>query len=111
MPPRSKRDRRFPVGLPIVKEVRLSLWAHTRGKSKTRMAEDILIDRVSKSDNWDEVCRDLRVEAAIRKISVEDLIKEVLRADGFDGDVDVDDVDWACLLDDEAEEDETGEPM
>lgn len=84
-----------------MKEVRLSLWAHTRGKSKTRMAEDILIDRVSKSENWDEVCRDLRVEAAIRKIPVEELIKEVLRGDGFEGDVELDDVDWNCLLDDE----------
>lgn len=55
-----KRDRRFPVNLPIVKEIRLSLWGHTRGVSKTRMAEAILIDKVSNADNWNEVCRDLR---------------------------------------------------
>ena len=104
-----KRDRRFPVGLPIVKEVRLSLWAYTRGKSKTRMAEDVLIDRVSKADNWDEVCRDLRVEAAIRKIPVENLIKEVLQSDGFDGDIDLEQGNWNCLLEDDSEVDENSE--
>lgn len=62
------------------------------------MAEAILIDRVSNSANWDEVCKDLRQEAAIRKISVEELIKEILKADGYQDSIDVDDIDWSCLL-------------
>lgn len=94
-----KRDRRFPVSLPIAKEIRLSLWGHTRGVSKTRMAEAILIDKVSNADNWDEVCRDLQQEATIRKISVEELIKEVLKADGYDESIDLEGVNWSCLLD------------
>lgn len=94
-----KRDRRFPVNLPIVKEIRLSLWGHTRGVSKTRMAEAILIDRVSSADNWNEVCKDLRQEAAILKIPVEELVKQVLKADGYDESIDVDGVDWSCLMD------------
>lgn len=94
-----KRDRRFPVNLPIVKEIRLSLWGHTRGVSKTRMAEAILIDRVSSADNWNEVCKDLRQEAAILKIPVEELVKQVLKADGYDESIDVEGVDWSCLMD------------
>ena len=96
-----KRDRRFPVNLPIVKEIRLSLWAHTRGVSKTRMAEAILIDKVSNADNWNEVCRDLWQEAAIRKIPVEELIKEILQSDGYEESIELDGVDWSCLLDSE----------
>lgn len=92
------RDRRFPINLPIVKEIRLSLWGHTRGVSKTRMAEAILIDRVSNADNWSEVCKDLRQEAAIRKIPVEELIKEILKSDGYEDAIDVDDIDWSCLM-------------
>lgn len=95
-----KRDRRFPVNLPIVKEIRLSLWGHTRGVSKTRMAEAILIDRVSSADNWDEVCKDLWQEAAILKIPVEELIKQILKADKYDESIDVDDVNWSCLIED-----------
>ena len=84
--------------MPIVKEIRLSLWAHTRGVSKTRMAEAILIDRVSSACNWDEVCRDIRQEAAIRKVTPSQLIAEILAPDYSDS-VDVENVDWNCLLD------------
>ncbi|MDF5728916.1 MAG: hypothetical protein PUP92_13040 [Rhizonema sp. PD38] len=94
-----KRDRRFPVSLPIVKEIRLSLWGYTSGVSKTRMAEAILIDRVSNADNWALVCRDLLQEAAIRKIPVEELIKSVLKADGYEDSIDLEGVNWSCLLD------------
>jgi hypothetical protein len=94
-----KRDRRFPVNLPIVKEIRLSLWAHTRGVSKTRMAEAILIERVSSADNWKEVCKDLLQEAAIRKIPVEELIQEILKADGYEDSIEIEGVDWSYLFD------------
>jgi hypothetical protein len=63
------------------------------------MAEAILIDRVSDADNWDEVCKDLRQEAAILKIPVEELIQQILKADGYDESIDVDGVDWSCLMD------------
>lgn len=96
-----KRDRRFPVNLPIIKEIRLSLWGHTRGVSKTRMAEAILIDRVSNADNWDEVCKDLKQEAAIRKMTPEELIKEILKADGYEESIDVDRIHWTSLLNNE----------
>lgn len=62
------------------------------------MAEAIIIDRVSNSDNWDEVCRDLRQEAAIKNVPPDQLIREILKDDY--GDVfDMDEVDWGCLLD------------
>lgn len=77
------------------------MWGHTRGVSKTRMAEAILIEKVSNADNWNEVCRDLRQEAAVRKISVEELIKEVLQSDGYEESIELDSVDWSCLLDDQ----------
>jgi hypothetical protein len=63
------------------------------------MAEAILIDRVSNADNWSEVCKDLQQEAAIRKVPVEELIKEILKADGYEESIDVEGVDWLCLLD------------
>lgn len=92
------RDRRFPVNFPITTEIRLSLWAHTRGVSKTRMAEAIITDRVSNKDNWDAVCKDLRQEAAIRQTTPEELIREVLKSDRYDEHIDIDKVDWSCLL-------------
>lgn len=94
-----KRDRRFPVNLPIIKEIRLSLWGHTRGVSKTRMAESILIDFISNADNWNEVTKDLLTEATIRKIPVEELIKEILQSDGYEESIELDGVNWSCLLD------------
>jgi len=93
------RERRFPISLPIIKEIRLSLWAWTRGVTKTRMAEAILIDRVSAPCNWDEVCKDLRQEAAIRKIPVDELVQEILVGDKYDDLIELEGVDWTCLLD------------
>lgn len=93
-----KRDRRFSIGLPIVAEIRLSLWAHTRSVSKTRMAEAILVDRVSNTGNWSEVCKDLRQEAAIHKLEVEELIKDILKSDGYSEVIDVDGIDWRSLV-------------
>lgn len=93
-----KRARRFPISLPLLKEIRLSLWAYTRGVSKTRMAEAIVIDRVSANCNWDEVCRDLKQEAAIKGLSPSALIAEIL-ADDYKDAVDVGQVKWDCLLD------------
>jgi hypothetical protein len=65
------------------------------------MAEAILIDSVSNADNWNEVCKDLRQEAAIRKISIEELIKEILTTDGYEESIDVDGIDWTCLTNNE----------
>lgn len=38
--------------------------------------------------------------AAIRKIPVEELIKEVLQSDGYEESIELNGVDWSCLLDD-----------
>jgi len=65
------------------------------------MAEAILIDRVSNADNWNEVCKDLRQEAAIRKIPIEELIKEILTTDGYEESIDVGGIDWTCLMNNE----------
>ncbi|WGV29205.1 hypothetical protein [Halotia branconii] len=98
----NKRDRRFSVNLPLVKEIRLILWGHTRGVSKTRMAEAILIDRVSNDGNWEEVCQDLRQEAAINQRTVKELITDILTNNGLDDVFEVDAVDWDNFLVDES---------
>ncbi len=98
----NKRDRRFSVNLPLVKEIRLILWGHTRGVSKTRMAEAILIDRVSNDGNWEEVCQDLRQEAAINQRTVKELITDILTNNGLNDVFEVDGVDWDNFLVDES---------
>ncbi|WP_315786968.1 hypothetical protein [Fischerella sp. JS2] len=73
------------------------------------MAEAILIDRVSSADNWNEVCKDLIQEAAIRKIPVEELIKEILKANGYEDSIEIEGVDWSSLLDNKEPEIDTSE--
>ncbi|MEH2151711.1 hypothetical protein [Nostoc sp.] len=97
-----KRDRRFSVNLPLVKEIRLILWGHTRGVSKTRMAEAILIDRVSSDGNWREVCQDLKQEAAINHSTVSELIADILKNNGLKDVLDIETVDWETFLVDES---------
>ena len=97
-----KRDRRFSVNLPLVKEIRLILWGHTRGVSKTRMAEAILIDRVSSEGNWREVCQDLKQEAAINHSTVSELIADILKNNGLKDVFDIETVDWETFLVDES---------
>ena len=97
-----KRDRRFSVNLPLVKEIRLILWGHTRGVSKTRMAEAILIDRVSSDGNWREVCQDLKQEAAINHSTVSELVADILKNNGLKDVFDIETVDWETFLVDES---------
>ncbi|MCC5633805.1 hypothetical protein LC613_41030 [Nostoc sphaeroides CHAB 2801] len=97
-----KRDRRFSVNLPLVKEIRLILWGHTRGVSKTRMAEAILIDRVSSDGNWREVCQDLKQEAAINNSTVSELVADILKNNGLKDVFDIETVDWETFLVDES---------
>lgn len=92
----TRRDRRFPISLPLVKDIWLSLWAHTRGVSKTRMAEAIVIDRVSARCNRDEVIKDLTQEAAVLGMTLDDLLKEVLS--DYSEVIDVNNVDWSALM-------------
>lgn len=96
------RDRRFSLNIPLVKEIRLILWGHTRGVSKTRMAEAIIIDRVSSDGNWREVCQDLRQEADINHIPVTQLIADILKDNGLKDVFDVENVDWEKFLVDES---------
>ena len=98
-----RRDRRYQVVLPLIKDIRLTLWGHTRGVSKTRMSEAILIDRVSNKDNWNEVCKDLQQEAALNNTTVPELIKSILKSGNYEG-VDIDNVDWSFLVDSKLEE-------
>ena len=97
-----KRDRRFSVNLPLAKEIRLILWGHTRGVSKTRMAEAILIDRVSSDGNWREVCQDLKQEAAINHSTVSELVADILKNNGLKDVFDIETVDWETSLVDES---------
>lgn len=99
--PEDKRQRRFSVSMPLIKEIRLALWAHTRGVSKTRMAEAILVDRVSSEGNWNEVCQDLRQEAAINQLELNDLIKEILKSNGYGDVVELDNINWTEFLSNE----------
>ena len=86
------------VGIQItqVNEVRLALWGRSRGTTKTDMGGRIIADRVNAVENWDEVIRNLRIEAAIAQMSLQDYVAAVLREEFPD--LDVDAIDWTPLL-------------
>lgn len=95
------RNRRFSVSVPLLPEVRLALFALARGQSKTRMAEQIVIEKVMGSLNWQTIQKELRQEAALRRITVEELVKERLKQDGFDQILELDEIDWGEILGEE----------
>ena len=86
------------VGIQItqVNEVRLALWGRSRGTTKTDMAGRIIADRVNAVENWDEVIRNLRVEAAMAKMPLQDYVVSILKEDFPD--LDVEAIDWTPLL-------------
>lgn len=97
----AKDDRkRIAIDIPLVKQIRLFLWAASRGTSKTDMAGRIVIDRVSNADNWNEVIRDLRQEAAIAQMPMTSYIANLLR--GEFKELDVDNIDWSPLIESDA---------
>jgi hypothetical protein len=98
---KNSRNRRFSMSVPLLPEVRLALFGLARGQSKTGMAEQIVIEKVMGALNWQTILGELRQEAALRRVSVEDLVKERLRQDGFDSVLDLDEIDWSEILDDE----------
>ena len=102
-----QQRRRIAIELPLVKEIRLYLWAKARGLSKTEMVERIVIDRVSNADNWAEVIRDLRQDAAIQRKDLKEYVADLLR-DEFDF-LAVDEIDWSPLLEVEEQFDEQAE--
>lgn len=92
---KSKARRRISIEIPLVKEIRLFLWGKARGLTKTEMAERIVIDRVSVSDNWDEAIKDLRQEAAIAEMTLSAYVVELLKEE-FD--LPVDRIDWSPII-------------
>lgn len=92
--------KRIAIDIPLVKQIRLYLWAASRGTTKTDMAGRIVIDRVSNVDNWNEVIRDLRQEAAIAQMPITEYVASLLR--GEFKDLDVDNIDWTPLLESDA---------
>lgn len=55
-----------------------------------------MIDRVSARCNWDEVCRDLKQEAALHNLTASALIAEILATENLD--IALDTVDWSALI-------------
>lgn len=95
--------KRIQADIPMVKKIRLYLWGVARGLTKTEMAERILIDRVSNVDNWQEVVRDLKIEAAIAQIPLQEYVCQLLSKDNEFSTLPLEDIDWLPLL-------QSGEP-
>lgn len=89
------KRRRISIEIPLVKEIRLFLWAQARGLTKTEMAERIVIDRVSNPDNWDEAVKDLKQEAAIAQMPLSQYVATLLKSE-FE--LPTEDIDWTPLL-------------
>lgn len=96
-----KRARRFSVGLTLVKEIRLTLFGLAHGTSKTGVAEQILDRAMSNNFDWKEVQRELKQEAALRGISLEELVKQRLKEDGFGKVINLDEVDLLAIFDED----------
>ena len=90
--------KRIQADIPMVKKIRLYLWGAARGLTKTEMAERILIDRVSNVDNWQEVVRDLKIEAAIARMPLQEFVCQLLSKDNEFSALPLQDIDWLPLL-------------
>ena len=90
--------KRIQADIPMVKKIRLYLWGVARGLTKTEMAERILIDRVSNVDNWQEVIKDLKIEAAIAQMPLQEFVCQLLSKDNEFSTLPLQDIDWLPLL-------------
>lgn len=93
-----KRNHRFQISLPIVKDLWLALLAHFKGVRKSQLAEQIIIDEVSSASGWESVLSDLSQEARLRGVSVDQLMAEVVSREKPD--INIDSIDWTALAGD-----------
>lgn len=100
MPKRRSSNRRFPIGLPLVLDIRLSFYSRALGRTRTNLSEEFVADRLTEDCDWKEIQKLLRQEAELRGVDVADLLRETLREDGFGEQINLDKVDLSILLDD-----------
>lgn len=108
--PSKRRDNRMLFNGTLLKRVRLSLFALVNGTTRTAMAQIIINRALSNPQTWKEVQKELKQEAALRGISVEEFIRQRLKEDKFDEIENLDEIDLRILLDEYFEEPEEGEP-
>lgn len=93
-------NRRFPIGLSFMLDIRLSLFAYIHRQTRTNLAERYVVDRLVNDGGWDEVQALLKQEAALKGLAVEDLLKAILEKDPWIVDQLDEDADLSVLLDD-----------
>lgn len=99
--PKSRRssNRRYPIGLPLILDIRLSLFSRALGRTRTNLSEEFVADRLTENCDWREIQKLLRQEAELRGIDLNDLLRETLATDGFTDQIDLENADLSILLD------------
>jgi hypothetical protein len=94
-----RKKRRFPIGLALVPDIRLSIFSQVVGPNRTVLVEQWVTERLTQGQCWDEIKSMLRQEAALLQIPVEQHIREILQNDGFESDLELENIDLSVLLD------------
>jgi hypothetical protein len=98
--------RRYPIGLPLILDIRLSLFSKALGRTRTTLSEEFLTERLTEGCKWREIKRLLRHEAEIRGVPLDEVIREALEDDGFTEQFDLENLDLEFLLEDDTEDSE-----
>lgn len=101
MAKRRSSNRRYPIGLPLVLDVRLSLFSKALGRTRTNLSEEFVADRLTGNNDWKEIQKILRQEAELRGMDINELLRETLEEDGFGEQIDLENIDLSILLDDQ----------
>lgn len=97
---RRSSNRRYPIGLPLILDIRLSLFSRALGRTRTNLSEEFVADRLTENCDWKEIQKLLRQEAELRGIDLDELLRQTLEGDGFREQIDLENADLSILLDD-----------
>lgn len=93
------RSKRIPVSLPLLKRIRLALAAEISGITRTAMAEAIVNKALSNPQDWKEIQKEVIQTALVQGVSIENFVREVLKANGFEDEIDLEALDPRILFD------------
>ena len=99
-----RKKRRFPIGLGLVPDIRLSLFSRVLSSNRTGLAEQWVTERLTEGQSWSEIKCMLKQEAALLQMPLEQLIREILTEDGFQNEFDLENVDLSVVLEDDGGE-------
>lgn len=71
-----RKKRRFPIGMALIPDIRLSLFSRVLGANRTVLAEQWVTEKLTQNQGWEEVTLMLRQEAALLQMPLEQLIRE-----------------------------------